>query len=223
MMGLYCVKPGVQVEKVLLVKVTGVFEFGLYHWETICVCQMGDRTRMEQSCSEVLFGVVSAVYWSGFYSDGCGMDRTAQWRWEMVIAYDKDKAELGEKSAAAKLVIKWVGFNFFFKWTYYPENFFPQNSCFHYHQIHIRMRRVACQCFFFSCQCFVPGLEPPLFICLWEREMSDSEERMCSCNDTRLTALKLKSLFNFLSRVWEAAKEVPAHCFAPVLAGGARE
>lgn len=149
MMGLYCVKLGVQVEKVLLVKVTGVFEFGLYHWETICVCQIGDRTRMEQSCSEVLFGVVSAVYWSGFYSDGCGMDRTAQWRWEMVIAYDKDKAELGEKSAAAKLVIKWVGFNFFFKWTYYPENFFPQNSCFHYHQIHIRMRRVACQCFFF--------------------------------------------------------------------------
>lgn len=62
MMGLYCVKLGVQVETVLLVKVTGVFEFGLYHWETICVCQMGDRTRMEQSCSEVLFGVVSAVY-----------------------------------------------------------------------------------------------------------------------------------------------------------------
>lgn len=61
-----------------------------------------------------------------------------------------------------------------------------------------------------------------LFICLWEREMGDSEdseERMCFCNDTKLTALKLKSLI----RVWEAAKEVPARCLTPVLAAGARE
>lgn len=62
MMGLYSVILGVQVEIVLLVKVTRVFEFGLYHWETICVCHRGDRTRMGQSSSEVLFGVVSAVY-----------------------------------------------------------------------------------------------------------------------------------------------------------------
>lgn len=62
MMGLYYIILGVQVETVLLVKVTGVFEFGLCHWETIYVCQMGDRPRMEQSYSEVLFGVVSAVY-----------------------------------------------------------------------------------------------------------------------------------------------------------------
>lgn len=54
--------------------------------------------------------------------------------------------------------------------------------------------------FCFLCQCFVPGLEPLLFICLWERMMmGDSKERMCFCNDTRLTALKLKSLFNFLA------------------------
>lgn len=60
-MGFYCVILGVQVETVLLVKVTGVFEFGLYHWETIHVCQIGDRTRIQQSSSEVLFGVVRAV------------------------------------------------------------------------------------------------------------------------------------------------------------------
>lgn len=83
MMEFYCVILGIQVETVLLVKVTGVFEFGLYHWETIHVCQMGDRTRIEQSSSEVLFGVVRAVYWSGFYSDGCGMDRTAQGCWNV--------------------------------------------------------------------------------------------------------------------------------------------
>lgn len=53
--------------------------------------------------------------------------------------------------------------------------------------------------------------------------MSDSKERMCFCNDARLTALKLKSLLNFLSRVWEAAKEVPAHCLTPVLADGGKE
>lgn len=30
----------------------------------------------------------------------------------MLIAYDKDNAELSEKSVAAKFVIKWVGFIF---------------------------------------------------------------------------------------------------------------
>lgn len=77
--------------------------------------------------------------------------------------------------------------------------------------------------FSFACQCFVPGLQPLLFIYLLEREMDDSKERMCSCNDTRLTALKLKSFFNFLSRVWEASKEVPEHCLTPVLADSGRE
>lgn len=46
--------------------------------------------------------------------------------------------------------------------------------------------------------------------------MCDSKEKMCFCGDTRLTSLKLKSLFNFLAEC--AAKEVPAHCLSPVLA-----
>lgn len=136
MMGLYYVILGVQVETVLLVKVTGVFEFGLYHWETTYVCQMGDRMRMDQSSSEVLFHVVSAVYWSGFYSDGCGMDRTAQGCWKMLIACDKDNAELRKKSVAGKFVIKWVGFIFFkmnllSRELFPPELMFPlsPNSC----------------------------------------------------------------------------------------------
>lgn len=70
---------------------------------------------MEQSCSEFLVGVVGGVYWSGFYSDGYGMDRTAQCLRKMLIVYDKDHAELGENSVAAKLVIKWVLFCFFKK------------------------------------------------------------------------------------------------------------
>lgn len=62
MMGLYYVILGVHVKTIFLVNMTRVFEFGLYHWETIYVCQMGDRMRIEQSSSEVLFGVVGAVY-----------------------------------------------------------------------------------------------------------------------------------------------------------------
>lgn len=64
--------------------------------------------RMEQSRSKILVGIVSGVYWFGFYSDGCRMDRTAQYLGKMLIVYDKDNAELGENSVAAKLIIKWV-------------------------------------------------------------------------------------------------------------------
>lgn len=67
-----------------------------------------------------------------------------------------------------------------------------------------------------TCQNSVPGLESLLFICLREREkLGDSEERMCFYNNTRLTALKLKSSFNFLGSVQGATKG------APVLPAGA--
>lgn len=68
---------------------------------------------------------------------------------------------------------------------------------------------------FLMCQCFVPGLESLLFICLWGEKLSDSEERMCLCNSTWLTALKLKSSFNCFGSVWGAAVG------APVLPAGA--
>lgn len=59
---LYYVIHGIQVEIVLPVKASGIFEFQLKHWETINVCQMGKRMRMEQSCSKVSIGNVGGVY-----------------------------------------------------------------------------------------------------------------------------------------------------------------
>jgi len=62
MRGVYHVIHGIGVEIVLPVKVSGIFEFQLKHWETINVCQMGNRRRTEQSCSEVSVGIVGGVY-----------------------------------------------------------------------------------------------------------------------------------------------------------------
>lgn len=140
MVGLSCVVHGVQVETVLLVKVTGLWVWAVSLGNNLC---LSDGTQNENG-AKLFWSFVWCCYWSGIYSDGCGMDRTAQSCWKMLIAYDEDNAELGEKSVAAKFVIKLVGF-IFLKWTYYPENFLPQNSCFHYHQIHVRMRRITCQ------------------------------------------------------------------------------
>lgn len=56
-----------------------------------------------------------------------------------------------------------------------------------------------------------------------ERDMGDSEERMCSWNDTRQTALKLKSLFSILGTGQGAAKGAPTRCLTPVLPAGAGE
>jgi len=62
-----------------------------------------------------------------------------------------------------------------------------------------------------------------IYLSMRKREMGDSEERTSSCNDTRLTAPKLKSLFNFVGRGQGAAKGAPARCLAPALPAGAGE
>lgn len=167
MTGLYCVIHGIQVEIVLPVKASEIFEFQLKHRETIDVCQMGSRMGMEQSCSEVSVGV-GGVYWSGFYSDGCGMDRTAQCLGKMLIAYDKDVAELRENSVAAKLVINWVGF--FKKMNLLPRELSSRDLVFLLSPSSCKDEKDGLSMCFLACQCFVPGLEPLLFICLWERE-----------------------------------------------------
>lgn len=77
---------------------------------------------------------------------------------------------------------------------------------------------------FFSMPVFCSRFGAPvIYLSMRKREMGDSKERMCSCNDTRLTGLKLKSLFSFLGTVRGAAMGAPARCLAPVLPAGARE
>lgn len=99
-----------------------------------------------------------------------------------------------------------------------PELMFPlpPNSC--------KDEKDGLSMCFLACQCFVPGLEPLIiYLSIRKTEMCDSEERMCSYNDTRLTALKLKSLFYILGTVQGAAKGAPAFVLTPVLPGGTGE
>lgn len=107
---LYCVIHGIQVETVSTVKASGIFEFQLNHRETISVCPIGNKMRMEQSCSEVSAGVVTGVYWSGFYSDGWSVDRTALCLGKMLVAYDKNNTVFRRISSSSQVFCKMRSF-----------------------------------------------------------------------------------------------------------------
>lgn len=167
---------------------------------------------MEQSCSEVSAGVVSGVYWSGFYSDGWAVDRTALCLGKMLVAYDKDNTVFRRVSSSSQA---------FYKMRSFKKKLFTSWRTF-FHKTHIStvtkflwgwegwlvnvFLNVSVFCSRFGISA--------IYLSIGEK-LSDSEERMCLCNSTWLTALKLKSSFNSFGSVWGAAVG------APVLPAGA--